>query len=127
MLSGIITCPFNDISTFQKLVQDQDDICGVMLEPIQGEGGVNPADFKFMKVVRDVCREKNILLILDEVQTGLGRTGKLFAYQHYFDESNGPDIVTLAKPLANGLPIGCILVNNKVSAFLKPGLHGKKT
>jgi len=94
--------------------------CAIMLEPIQGESGVNTTSDTYLKEVRALCDEKGILLILDEIQTGIGRTGKLFAYQHYGIE---PDIMALAKGLGSGVPIGAILAKEKASVF-SPGDHG---
>ena len=91
-----------------------------MLEPLQGEGGVNLPDEGYLAAVRDWCNEKGILLILDEIQTGMGRTGTLFAYEQYGAE---PDIMTLAKGLASGLPVGAILAKDRASVFT-PGEHG---
>jgi len=94
--------------------------CAVMLEPIQAEGGVNLPDENYLKMVRDWCDRKGILLILDEIQTGLGRTGTLFAYEQYGIE---PDVMTLAKGLGSGVPIGAILAKDRASVFV-PGEHG---
>ena len=92
-----------------------------MLETIQGEGGIRLADKKFLKELRDITTKKDILLIVDEVQTGMGRTGKWFSYQH---SNIKPDIVTCAKGLGNGVPIGACLGNKKVSKLFTPGSHG---
>jgi acetylornithine aminotransferase len=91
-----------------------------MLEPIQGEGGVRCPDAQYLQTVRKICDEAGTLLIFDEIQTGMGRTGKLFAYQHFGIE---PDIMTLAKALANGLPIGAMLARERVAAAFGPGAH----
>jgi len=116
--NGFVNVPFNDVPAIKAATSSK--TCAVMLEPIQGEGGVNvPAD-DYLKQVRAWCDEKGILLILDEVQTGLGRIGALFGYQVYGVE---PDIMTLAKGLGNGVPVGAILCKEKASAF-KPGEHG---
>lgn len=98
-----------------------DDTCAVMIELVQGEGGVNRLEQEYVKALYDLCKEKDILLIIDEVQTGIGRTGKLFAYEHY---NIKPDIVTMAKGLGAGLPIGGILFNSSCSHVLEPGDHG---
>jgi len=92
----------------------------IMLEPIQGEGGVYECEFDYLRKVREICDEYNLLLILDEVQTGLGRTGKMFAYKHYGIE---PDIITLAKGLAGGLPIGCFIAKDEVASSFEYGDH----
>ena len=116
--SGYINVEYNSIEAIRKATSEK--TCAVMLEPIQGEGGVNVADKDYLKAVRQWCTEKGILLILDEIQTGIGRTGTLFAYQQYGIE---PDIMSLAKGLGSGLPIGAILAKEEVSVF-SPGEHG---
>ena len=93
----------------------------MLLEPIQGEGGVFPAEIEYLQNVKKLCEARNILLVLDEVQTGMGRTGALFASELYGVE---PDIMTIAKGLASGLPIGAILATDKVADAFKPGDHG---
>jgi acetylornithine/N-succinyldiaminopimelate aminotransferase len=115
---GFIHVPFNDIDAVKNAIDDL--TIAVMLEPIQGEGGINIADKDYMKKLRTLCEAKNILLVLDEVQTGMGRTGKLFCYQHY---GILPDIMTLAKSLGGGLPIGAMVVADKFVDVLKPGMH----
>ena len=115
---GFVHVPFNDINAVKEAV---DDITvAVMIEPIQGEGGINIADEDYMRELKALCNAKNILLIFDEVQSGMGRSGKLFAYQHY---SILPDVMTLAKSLGGGLPIGAMVVADKFVDFLKPGMH----
>jgi acetylornithine/N-succinyldiaminopimelate aminotransferase len=115
---GFVHVPFNNISAVKQAI---DDITvAVMIEPIQGEGGINIADCDFIWQLKALCKAKDILLIFDEVQTGMGRTGKLFCYQHY---DILPDIVTLAKSLGGGLPIGAMIANEKVADVLKPGMH----
>ncbi|RLC31945.1 MAG: aspartate aminotransferase family protein, partial [Deltaproteobacteria bacterium] len=96
------------------------EICAVILEPVQGEGGVRTPDEDYLRQVRKLCDETGILLIFDEIQTGIGRTGKLFAYEHYGIK---PDIMTLAKALANGLPMGAMLSVEHVAAAFGPGSH----
>jgi len=118
LVPGFKYVPFNDINALRKTITD--DICAVLLEPIQGEGGVNLPDQDYFRQVRDLCDEYNILLILDEVQTGMGRTGKLFAYE-YFDIK--PDIMTIAKGLGGGVPIGAMLATDKVANAFQPGNH----
>jgi len=116
--TGFINVNYNDIEAIKAVTTEQ--TCAVMLEPIQGEGGVNlPAD-NYLKMVREWCDQKGILLILDEIQTGIGRTGTLFAYEQYGVE---PDIMTLAKGLGGGVPIGAILAKERASVFV-PGEHG---
>lgn len=111
--------PINDISALENAVNG--NTCAVMLEPIQGESGVNPTTLEYMQAVRELCDKKKILLIFDEVQCGLGRTGKLFGYQHYGVE---PDIFTLAKALAGGFPIGALCAKEHVASAFEPGDHG---
>ena len=95
--------------------------CAIMLEPVQGEGGVYPADKEFIKDLRNICSKKNILLILDEIQTGFGRTGSMFAYQNYCIY---PDILVVAKSLGGGMPIGAIISTKKIAESFGPGTHG---
>ncbi|OJF92195.1 aspartate aminotransferase family protein [Alkalibacterium sp. 20] len=109
----------NSVSDLHEKVTDK--VCAIMIEIVQGEGGVIPLDVDFIEEIASVCEQKDILLIIDEVQTGMGRTGKLFAYEHYGIK---PDIVTCAKGLGNGLPIGAALLGQKVKDVLQPGDHG---
>lgn len=109
----------NNISDLHEKVTG--DVCAIMIEIVQGEGGVIPLNAAFIEEIASICEKKDILLIIDEVQTGMGRTGKLFAYEHYGIK---PDIVTCAKGLGNGLPIGAALMGQKVKDVLKPGDHG---
>lgn len=111
--------PFNDIAALEAAISDH--TCAVMLEPIQGEGGVNIPDPDYLGKVRALCDKYGALLILDEIQSGMGRTGKMFAYQHFGIK---PDIVTLAKGLAGGVPIGAFIASDKVAAAFGPGDHG---
>lgn len=110
---------FNDLSSLEAVISD--NTCAVMVEPLQGEGGVIPADQEFLKGVRALCDKHNALLIFDEVQTGFGRTGTLYAY-----EQTGvtPDILSTAKALGGGFPIGAMLTTAKIASHLKPGTHG---
>ncbi len=118
LLPGFKYVAFNDIDALKDVVTDFTS--AIMLEPIQGEGGVNIPSVKFMKEVRQLCDERDILLIFDEVQVGMGRTGKLFAYEHFGVE---PDIMTLAKALAGGLPAGAMLAGKKIAESFSPGTH----
>ncbi len=117
-LQGFDFVPFDDIEALRKKISDK--VCAVLMEPVQGEGGVRCPDPDYMKAVRRLCDETGALLIFDEIQTGIGRTGKLFAYEHFGVE---PDIMTLAKALANGLPIGAMLVKDEVGEAFGPGSH----
>jgi acetylornithine aminotransferase len=118
VLAGFDFVPFNDIEALRSRMDAT--TCAVMLEPIQGEGGVRCPDESYLKGVRQICDETDTLLIFDEIQTGMGRTGKLFAHQHFGIE---PDIMTLAKALANGLPIGAMLAREAVAGAFGPGSH----
>jgi acetylornithine/N-succinyldiaminopimelate aminotransferase len=118
LLPGFSFVPFNDLSALAQAVDDT--VCAVLLEPIQGEGGVNLPSPNYLKGVRQLCDEKGLVLILDEIQTGLGRTGKLFAHEHF---GITPDVMTLAKGLANGLPMGALLATAEVASAFVPGTH----
>ena len=118
VLDGFDFVPFNDIAALEAQIGPA--TCAVMLEPIQGEGGVRCPDEKYLQAVRKICDDTGTLLIFDEIQTGMGRTGKLFAYHHFGIE---PDIMTLAKALANGLPIGAMLAREQIAAAFGPGAH----
>ena len=110
---------FNDLESVKAAVDDQ--VAAIMVEPIQGEGGINIASKEFIEGLRELCNKKDMLLIFDEIQCGLGRTGKVFAYQYYNVE---PDILTLAKSLGGGLPIGALIAKKEVAFSFKPGDHG---
>lgn len=118
MVNGIINVDSGDIKALENAIDDE--TCAVMIELIQGEGGVIMMEKDYVKSVRKLCDDKDILLIFDEVQTGIGRTGKMFAYEHYGVE---PDIMTLAKGLGGGFPIGAIVATDKAASF-EPGDHG---
>lgn len=117
---GFIYCPFNDEKALAKLASDK--TCAIMLEPIQGEGGITPAKPGFLKYIRELCDKYDALMILDEVQSGMSRTGKFFAFQH--EAGFKPDVVTMAKGLGGGFPIGGMLVGNKAADTLQYGSHG---
>jgi acetylornithine aminotransferase len=118
LVPGFSFVPFDDLSALDR--QWDDTVCAVMLEPIQGEGGIRVPQQDFLKEVKKRCQERQALLMLDEVQTGLGRTGTLFAHEQFGAE---PDIMTLAKALGNGLPIGALLATNEVAGAFQPGNH----
>ncbi len=118
LLAGFEYVPFDDLSSLDKAVTE--DVCAVMLEAIQGEGGIRIPEEGYLKGVRKICDGKGALLILDEVQTGMGRTGDLFAYQK---SGVAPDIMTLAKALGNGFPVGAMLATDRVAASFTPGSH----
>jgi len=115
---GFKYVPYNDLAALEAAMDDS--VCAIMLEPIMAEGGIIEPSREYMQGVRRLCDEKGVLLILDEVQTGLGRTGKLFAYEHFDIE---PDIFTLAKALGGGFPIGACLAKEHVAAAFEPGNH----
>ncbi len=119
LIPGFSYATYGDIAALRAAITDE--TCAIMLEPIQGEGGVNLPPAGYFKAVRELCDEKNLLLILDEVQTGMGRTGKLFAHQH---EGIEPDIMTLAKALAGGPPIGAMVFREQYVDAFGPGTHG---
>lgn len=116
---GFSYVPYNDLAALKAVVSEK--TCAVMLEPIQGEGGVHTPDANYLREVRELCDQYGALLIFDEIQTGMGRTGKMFAYEHYGIK---PDIVTLAKGLGGGVPIGAFIASDKAAAAFGPGDHG---
>ena len=118
LVDGFDTVPFNDLEAVRDAITGE--TCAVMLEPIQGEGGVRCAASGYLEGLRRLCDQEGLLLVFDEVQTGMGRTGKLFAYEHF---AMTPDIMTLAKALANGLPMGAMLAKEGVAASFTPGSH----
>src|SRR6202040_2868612 len=119
LVPGVGFVAFNDAEDLKR--QFDGSVCAVCLETIQGEGGIRPLSQEFLQTARQLCDRTGALLILDEIQCGLGRTGRYFAYQHY---GVTPDIVTVAKPLAAGLPLGSILTTNRVASGMHPGMHG---
>jgi acetylornithine/N-succinyldiaminopimelate aminotransferase len=116
---GFSYVPFNDVEAIENSVND--NTVAVMLEPIQGESGINVPSENYLNEVKELCSKHNLLFIIDEVQTGMGRTGKMFAFQW---ENIKPDIITLAKGLANGLPLGAVVCTKEVGSLLTPGSHG---
>ncbi len=112
-------CDYNDLAAFEAMISDK--TCAVMMEPLQGEGGIIPPDADFVRGVRELCDKHNALLIFDEVQSGVGRTGHLYAYMGL---GVTPDILTTAKSLGGGFPIGAMLTTTEIAAHLKPGTHG---
>jgi acetylornithine/N-succinyldiaminopimelate aminotransferase len=118
LLPGFVYVPYNDVPAMEAAFDDE--VAAVMVEPIQGEGGINIPDADYLKEIRRMCDEHNSLLICDEVTTGIGRTGKWFAYQHFDVE---PDIITMAKALGGGVSIGAMMAKEEVAASLVPGKH----
>jgi acetylornithine/N-succinyldiaminopimelate aminotransferase len=119
LLPGVTFVKFNDLDDLQRKFDS--NVCAVCIETIQGEGGICPVDKEFLELASDLTRKSGALLVLDEIQCGLGRTGRHFAYQHY---DVLPDVVTVAKPLACGLPLGAILTTGRVASCMHPGMHG---
>jgi len=118
LVPGFTYVPFNDYTALEEAVDDQ--TIAVVLEVVQGEGGVNIADHEYLSQVRQLCDQREMLLVFDEVQTGMGRTGKWFAYQHYDVE---PDVIAIAKALGGGVSIGGIIAKDKAAEFMKSGTH----
>ena len=118
-ITGITHVPFNDLDALKAAISDK--TCAVVLEPVQGEGGVLPAEQAYLQGARDLCNQHNALLVFDEVQTGMGRTGELFAYMHY---GVTPDILTSAKSLGGGFPIAAMLTTESLAKHLVVGTHG---
>lgn len=121
LLSGFIRAPYGDIESLQTIANNNPDVVAVLMEPLQGEGGVNVTPDGFLQQLRDLCDSNDWLMMLDEVQTGNGRTGRYFACQH---EQVYPDVITTAKGLGNGLPIGACLAKGKAAEVFAPGNHG---
>jgi predicted acetylornithine/succinylornithine family transaminase len=119
LMTGFKYVPFNDSGALKDAVNPQ--TAAIILELIQGEGGINVADREYVQAIRRICDEKKILLVLDEVQTGMGRTGEIFAFKHY---GISPDVLCLAKALGGGLPIGAMIVKKELADTFKPGMHG---
>ncbi len=117
---GFTYCPYNDFDAFEKLISNQ--TCAVLIEPIQGESGITPAESGFLKHLQTLCRKYDALLIFDEIQSGMGRTGRFFAYE--WEDGVQPDIVTMAKAIGGGLPLGAMLTTEKVGQTFKVGDHG---
>ena len=125
LLPNVHFANLNDISAVKDLITDR--TAAVMVEPIQGEGGIHPCTTEFIHTLRELCNKHQASLVFDEVQCGLGRTGKLWAYEHFTTKDNEviqPDILTFAKPIAGGLPMGGVLVNKHVATNLAKGDHG---
>jgi acetylornithine/succinyldiaminopimelate/putrescine aminotransferase len=118
MLPGFIYAPFGDLAAVEKAIDAE--TCAILLEPIQGEGGINIPPAGFLEGLRELCDQNGLLLMLDEVQSGMGRTGKWYAYQHW---GLKPDIVTLAKALAGGVAMGGLIAKPEIGDKLKPGTH----
>ncbi len=121
LVQGFARVPYNDVQAIKDVGENNKNIVAIMVEPIQGEGGIAIPDEDYISELRKICDDKNWLLILDEIQTGMGRTGKWFAFQH---AGIKPDVMTLAKALGNGMPIGACLASGKAANVFQPGTHG---
>ncbi len=121
LVEGFVRVPYNDIEAIKKIAENNADIAAILVEPVQGEGGVVVPDSDYLSNIRKLCDDNNWLMMLDEIQTGIGRTGEWFAFQH---SNIKPDVMTLAKALGNGLPIGACLAGGKASDIFAPGNHG---
>ncbi len=121
LVQGFVRAPYNDLDAVTSIARNNNHVAAVMVEPITGEGGIVIPDEDYLEGLRHICDENGWLLILDEIQTGMGRTGKMFAFQH---SQIRPDIITLAKGLGNGVPIGACLARGKAAELFKPGHHG---
>ncbi len=121
LVQGFIRVPYNDIQAIKKVAKSQHNICAILVEPIQGEGGVQVPDKSYLSDIRQLCDQYDWLMMLDEIQTGIGRTGEYFAFQH---TDIKPDVMSLAKALGNGIPIGATLARGKASQLFSAGQHG---
>lgn len=121
LVPGFIRVPFNDVKAIQTILENRKDVVAIMVEPIQGNGGIKIPSADYLLQLRQLCDKHDCLLVLDEIQTGIGRTGKWFAYQH---TPILPDILTSAKALGNGIPIGACLARGKAAQLFQPGQHG---
>ncbi|MGZ5028718.1 MAG: acetylornithine transaminase [Methylobacter sp.] len=121
LVEGFIRVPYNDVDAIEQAVQQHNNVVAVLVEPIQGEGGVNIPAADYLNQIRDLCDRHNLLMMLDEIQTGVGRTGKFLAFQH---NAIVPDVCTLAKALGNGVPIGACLAKGKAAQLFTAGNHG---
>lgn len=121
LVRGFVRAPFDDLESLKKIASNNKNVAAVFVEPIQGEGGIHTPSADYLGGIRQLCDEQNWLMMLDEIQTGNGRTGTYFNYQHYDVK---PDVVTTAKGLANGVPIGACLAGEKAADLMQPGSHG---
>jgi len=121
LVKGFVRVPYNDLDAIRQVAQNNQEVVAVLVEPIQGEGGIRTLDIHYLEQLRQICDEHGWLLMLDEVQCGIGRTGKWFAFQH---TAILPDVMTLAKGLGSGVPVGACLAAGKATGTFKPGNHG---
>jgi acetylornithine/N-succinyldiaminopimelate aminotransferase len=126
LVSGFLRVPYNDLEAITTVAKNNHNVVAVLVEPIQGEGGIRIPDDDYLPGIRQICDDNGWLMMLDEIQTGMCRSGKWFAHQHFDDQANGakPDIMTLAKALGNGVPIGACLARGIAAEQFKPGNHG---
>ena len=121
LVQGFVRIPFGDIESLRNVAENSPNVVAVLVEPIQGEGGINIPPEGYLKAVREICDQQQWLMMLDEIQTGMGRSGRLFSHQH---EEITPDVMTLAKALGNGMPIGACLASKRAANLFGPGNHG---
>ncbi len=121
LVSGFTRAPYNDIEALKAIAENNKNVVAILVEPVQGEGGIVIPDPGYLSAIRDLCDKHNWLMMLDEIQTGMARSGKMFAFQH---EAIKPDVVTLAKALGNGIPVGACLASGKAKNVFQPGNHG---
>ena len=121
LVKGFLRVPYNDLEAIENVAKHHPEVVAVLVEPVQGEGGVNVPEDKYLSAIRVLCDKHNWLMMLDEIQTGMGRTGRPFAFQH---EECLPDVMTLAKGLGNGMPIGACLARGEAAELFQPGNHG---
>ena len=121
LVSGFVRAPYNDIEAIRAVAGNNKKVVAILVEPVQGEGGIVVPERGYLTALRQICDENNWLLMLDEIQTGIGRSGKMFAFQH---EQIIPDVMTLAKALGNGVPIGACVAHGIAAETIKPGNHG---
>ncbi len=121
LVSGFLRVPYNDLEAVETVAKNNPSVVAILVEPVQGEGGVNVPQEKYLSALRVICDKHGWLLMLDEIQTGMGRSGRMFAYQH---EEFAPDVMTVAKGLGNGMPIGACLARGEAAELFQPGNHG---
>ncbi len=121
LVSGFVRIPYNDVDAIRTVAKNSPNVVAVLVEPVQGEGGVNVPDPGYLSGIRELCDEHGWLMMLDEIQTGMGRTGRMFGFQH---DGAVPDVITLAKALGNGVPIGACLARGAAAELFQPGSHG---
>jgi len=121
LVQGFVRAPYNDLEALKNIAQNSDNVVAILVEPVQGEGGIQIPDKDYLNGIREICNENNWLMMLDEIQTGMCRSGQWFAFQH---NNIQPDVMTLAKALGNGVPIGACLAQGKAATVFQPGTHG---